>query len=656
MNERWTVLAICLSLTAMVWAIYGQTLRYGFVNYDDGVYVYQNDVVQAGLTVQNLLQVFTHVHLLNWQPLTLLSLMLDHHFYGLNASGYHLTNLLLHTANVLLLFWILRQMTGRIWPSAFLAALYAIHPLRVESVAWVTERKDVLSGFFFMLTLAAYVRYVRNPWSVGRYLPVLVFFACGLMSKSMLVTLPFVLLLLDYWPLDRFGARDKKYFSVPRRLIIEKIPLGLLSIAMGLVTLQAQTGAMPVTPIPLSFRVSNALVACVTYLGRLFYPTNLAVFYPLPEAGYPLWQSGLSLFLLVAITVVVWRWRQNRPYLLVGWLWFLVMLLPVTGFIQVGGQARADRYTYLPEIGLCLSFTWAMAEVSEAWRHRIKLLVAGAASVIIALVLVAHAQAAYWHDSGRLWQHTLDSTTANAVAEKNLASYLLAQGRTVEAITHTKAAIAIDPNYEEAQNCLGDALVSEGKLDEAIAHYQEAVKIKPGYFDALNNLGQTFLQTGRLDEAIDSFQRALNFQPAKMADEAAVESNLGAALILKGQTESAVVQLLKAVALTPDSVSPACNLAWALATSPNAAIRDGERALQLSKHADQLTGGNNPKVLNILAAAEAETGNFSSAVTTAATALQLAREQGNAPLVEILSKEITLYEAGQPFRDSGQRP
>jgi len=655
-NDRQMVLAVCIFLVLIIWAVYGQVTRFGFVNFDDGIYVYQNDVVQGDLTAQNCLQVFTYIHAANWHPLTTLSLMLDHHFYGLNAGGYHLTNLLFHTINVLLLFWVLRRMTGRIWPPAFAAALFAIHPLRVESVVWVTERKDMLSGFFFMLTLAAYVRYARNPWSLARYIPVPIFFACGLMSKSMLVTLPLVLLLLDYWPLDRFTSRDKKYFSVPRRLIIEKIPLGLLSVAIGLVTLHAQAGAMPASPIPLSFRISNALVAGVTYLGKFFYPANLAVFYPLPEAGYPLWQSGLSLLLLAAITAAIWRRRQRYPYLLVGWFWYLVMLLPVCGLVQVGGQARADRFTYLPEIGLSLAFTWAMAEGSRAWRYRLKLLVTGATLVIVSLVLVAHAQAAYWHDSGLLWQHTLACTTRNAVAEKNLASYMLAQGRTVEAITHAKAAIAIDPNYEEAENCLGDALSSEGKLDEAITHYQEAVKIKPDYFDALNNLGQAFMQTGRVDEAIDSFQKALKLQPAKISDESAVQSNLGAALILKGQTEAAVLHLQKAVALAPDSVSPACNLAWALATSSNAAIRDGNLALQLSKHADQLTGGNNPKVLNILAAAEAETGDFSGATTTAATALQLARDQGNVPLAEMLSKEITFYQAGQPFRDPGQGP
>jgi len=351
-NSGVTSLLVCLGLVAVTWAVFGQTLAHDFVNFDDHIYVYENPLVVKGLSTEGIVGAFTHTHALNWHPLTTLSHMLDCQLYGLNAGGHHLTNVILHTISVLLLFLVLSQMTGGLWRSAFVAALFAIHPLHVESVAWVAERKDVLSGVFFMLTLAAYSHYARAP-SRSRYLLVALLFACGLMSKPMLVTLPFVLLLLDYWPLDKFKDENSEVGSRLRRLVMEKIPFLALSTCSCLVTLFTQRqGPHAIDQLPFLWRLNNAFVSYLTYIWQMLWPVRLAVFYPHPNNRLPLVEVTVAIAFLIGVSLLVIRLRQSKPYLVTGWFWYLGMLVPVIGLIQVGEQAHADRYTYLPQIGL----------------------------------------------------------------------------------------------------------------------------------------------------------------------------------------------------------------------------------------------------------------------------------------------------------------
>ena len=486
LNERWLVAGVCIFLAAITFAVFGQTLRYEFVNFDDGLYVYENPVVQKGLTREGIVLAFTHVYASNWHPLTMMSHMLDCRLYGLNAGGHHLTNVLLHTASVILLFLVLRRMTGFLWRSAFVAAMFAIHPLRVESVAWVAERKDVLSGLFFMLTLWAYVRYVRHPFSLDRYMSVVFLFTLGLLSKPMMVTLPFVLLLLDYWPLNRFapptpapavtGNGDSlKNHSVPWRLIIEKIPLLALTGATCVATMVFQKDF--IVPLPLTLRIGNAVVFYVVYLRQMLCPSGLAVLYPFTIGDVGISEVALSLVLLAGISTGVFVLRRRRPYLLTGWLWYLGMLVPVIGVVHVGLVARADRFTYLPQIGLYLLLTWAAADLCAGWRHR-RLVLGGLATVIlVGLIFCARAQTSYWRNSESLWTHTLAHTSGNYIAHNSLGIMLGKQGRLDEAIEHFQKALEIFPGYPECHNNLGVALLQKGQVDEAIEHFQKVLEL-----------------------------------------------------------------------------------------------------------------------------------------------------------------------------------
>ena len=396
-SARRQVLGACFFLVAITWLVFGQTVRYDFVEYDDNEYVYANPTITSGLTSYGIIRAFSGRHSGNWHPLTTLSHMLDCQLWGLRAGGHHFTSILLHTIAVVLLFLVLKQMTGAIWQSAFVAALFAIHPLRVESVTWISERKDVLSGVFFMLTLGAYARYTRHP-SVGRYLAMSMLFALGLMSKSMLVTVPFVLLLLDYWPLKRFAVGLSA-----KRLILEKIPLFTLSTAAGVATLWAQQSSLEaVERLPLVSRIGNGLVSCVIYVKQMIWPVGLAAFYPHPEDKLPVWEIGLAIVLVALVSAGAIALRRKSPYLITGWFWYLLMLLPVIGLIQVGSQAHADRYTYLPQIGLYVLLAWAITDALASRLQR-RILGVSAGVAIIALASRAHIQASYWRNGESLW-------------------------------------------------------------------------------------------------------------------------------------------------------------------------------------------------------------------------------------------------------------
>jgi hypothetical protein len=529
---RWRVPVFCLVLGAITFAVFGQTLRHEFIDYDDNDYVFNNPVVERGLTLKGIFWAFSF-HAGNWHPLTWLSHMLDCQLYGLHPGGHHLTNVLLHTATAILLFLVLRQLTGALWRSAFVAAVFAIHPLRVESVAWVAERKDVLSGLFFMLTIGAYVRYAQRPGSPARYGLVVLLFALGLMSKPMLVTLPLVLLLLDYWPLQRVESAG--------RLVLEKLPLLALSAAACVATLLAQrTGIQSTGSFSLLHRLGNALVACMVYLGQMVWPAGLAVLYPFPHNGPPPEEVALAGIVLAGLSAFAWAARRTRPWLLTGWVWYFVMLLPVMGIIQVGRQAHADRYTYLPQIGIYVAVTWLVAE----WRLSRAAFGGLMTGVLAVLMVCAWRQTAYWQDSETLWTRDLACTTGNDVAQYDL----------------------------------GDALLRKGKAAEALSHYQEALQIEPANAKVQNNM------------------------------------------------------------------------AWILATCADASLRDGHKAVELARQANELTGGEKPGILDTLAAAYAEAGRFSDATQTAQKAMELARAAGQQDLVEELNGELKGYQAGLPCR------
>jgi tetratricopeptide (TPR) repeat protein len=569
------ILGICFCLASITWMAFGQTLHHDFFNYDDNRYVYENPEIAAGLTLHRIPWAFTYVHSGNWHPLTWISHMLDCRLFGLKAGGHHFTNVLLHTSAAILLFLALREMTGALWRSAFVAAVFAIHPLRVESVAWISERKDVLSGVFFMLTLLAYARYVSGQRSVFRYLLVVFFFALGLMAKPMLVTLPCVLLLLDYWPLRRFGRHSlgnnvtfarRQTFS---QLVAEKIPVFLMSIGSCFTTLWAQRESMRLE-LPLFTRIENALVSYARYLGQLFWPVDLAPFYPHPREALPLSLAIAAALLLIMISAVVLRFGRKLPYLITGWGWYVIMLVPVIGLVQVGAQALADRYTYLPQIGIVLGLTWTIVEVTAGSRLWQRLAALAAVVLTLALTWRAHDQTRYWRNSEALWLHTL----------------------------------AVTKNNDLAHNSLGHTWGRQGRLDSAIGEFQAALKIAPESFAARYNLAVTHIKKGEVGEAIREFERALSYDPKNVQ----CRTSLAAALQDAGRTAEAVLEYQRALELEPGSAERHYDLgnAYLLAGRPAEAIAQYKIALQVrpgyanaeySLGAAEMQNGNRPEAI-----------------------------------------------------------
>jgi protein O-mannosyl-transferase len=476
---RWRVPAVCLVLAAITIGVFWQAAAFRFVDANDDLYVNKNSVVQGGLNWDGVVWVFTHVDCDLYHPVTMLSLMGNYQLHGLRPGGYHLTNIMLHTASVILLFLTLRQMTGALWRSAFVAAVFAIHPLRVESVAWVAERKDVLGTFFFMLTLGAYVRYVRKPDSPIRYLMVAAVFVMALLSKPTAVTLPFVLLLLDYWPLQR--AESRKLSG----LILEKIPFLALTVAGCLLTSLAVDKWMArVAPVPLSLRIENAVISCAVYLRQTFWPTGLATFYPFPQNGVSPWEVALAGALLTGLSAVAWMVRRKQPWLLVGWLWYLGMLVPMIGIVKNGEFAHADRHTYLPQIGICLAVTWLVAE----WRLGRAAFGCLMTGVLAALMVSSWNQTAYWQDPEALWTRALACTTRNDMAHNSLGAELLRQGKTDEAIAHFQEALRINPACEEARFNLDIIRQRRDRAAQLIHYYEKALQLDPAGPEVKNNL------------------------------------------------------------------------------------------------------------------------------------------------------------------------
>ncbi len=610
---RWSSVGVCISLAALTWIVFGQTLWHDFVNYDDPRYVYENTKITGGLSISGIAWAFTHVHSMNWHPLTTISHMLDCQLYGLRAGGHHFTNVLLHSVAAALLFIALQQMTGSFWRSAFVTAVFAIHPLRVESVAWIAERKDVLSGVCFMLTLLAYVHYTRAP-SFGRYVAVLLVFVLGLMSKPMLVTLPFLLLVLDYWPLGRIRAGTPKPGPQLLTPVLEKIPLVALAAVSSVVTFLAQKGAVGWTEqLPVVSRINNAVVSYVAYIWQMFWPVRLAVFYPHPENRLPLWEIVSSLLLLICVTAVAIALRKQRPYLITGWLWYLGMLIPVIGLVQVGWQGHADRYTYLPQIGLYIAVTWGVADLTALWRYQRTIVSTAAILTIGVLSWRAWIQTWYWRDSETLFRHALAVTTNNDVAQNNLGIVFLRQGKLDEAITLLQAAVDLRPDNSPAHENLAKALLQKGEVADALIHYRKLLELQPDNIEVHNIVGTVLIQQGHIREGVEEWQKVLTIQP--------------------------------------DNGNAMSNLAWVFATSPDESLRDGAKAVQLAEEALRISGRRIPIIFRTLAAAYAESGEFSKAIQTAQQGIELATSQGNPGLATELQGNIALYQEQQPLRD-----
>jgi tetratricopeptide (TPR) repeat protein len=740
-----SVLLIAATLTAF-WGV----MQNGFVNFDDESYVTKNPHVQAGITPSGLRWALTSTDAYNWHPLTWLSLQLDYQIYGLNPLGFHLTNLLLHVLNAWLLYWLLWRMTRATWRSALVAAFFALHPLHVESVAWAAERKDVLSTLLGFLTLHIYVGYVERP-SAKRYLAVLLVFAFGLMAKPMLVTLPFILLLLDYWPLQRFSARSG---VTPRAVLLEKVPLIALSTASCVVTLVAQLKGHSVRDfegLPLSLRVMNAAWAAINYVCKMIWPLDLAVLYPLRTESLTIWHTLCAAIILGVVSAFAIRQRTCYPYLLVGWLWYLGTLVPVIGLVQVGSQSMADRYTYVPLIGVFLALVWWTADLTSGWRPR--WVVPGLACVLLlACMGQTRRQVRFWHDDVTLWQHALEVTEGNALAHINLGVAFERQGDLTQAAKQLEAATLIAPGSGLAHRNLGLVLAKQGKhlpaieqlslalekspddwrlcehlaaslhqqgrLREALAYYSQAAQLNPYEPSTYHNMGVILRKSGRWDEAAAHFMHALQLDPslaidhynlgmvyAKMGNlSAAVESyqaaldcglreaglwnELGVAYLRLERWNEAGECFQQALSLEPRSIECLCRLAgvftklarfddarsrykealrlspnWpqsairnarALATHPDARVRDGLRALELAQHACEATSSSDPVFLDTLAAAYAEAGQFPDAITTAEKALSLVSRPDQLELTSAIKARLQLYRDRRPFHDPAQ--
>ncbi len=541
------VLLICVALSLATIIAYEQVRLNGFVNYDDPAYVTGNSHVNGGITLESIVWVFTNNHVGNWHPLTGLSHILDCELFGLNPLWHHLTSLLFHILNTLLLFWVLKRMTGEVWASAFVAAAFAIHPLHVESVAWVAERKDVLSGFFWMLTMAAYIRYAKQP-DIRRYLLVGLVFCLALMAKPMVVTLPFVLLLLDYWPLGRLqwewrsgpaasrlrskpaGPSKSVNVGYPRatawRLVGEKIPLFTLVVISSVVTfiVQKSAGAVPGRQVfSPTIRIANSLISYLAYIGKMVWPSRLAIYYPHPSYMLEMWRAAVAALLLLGISIWVIRLARSRRYLLVGWLWYVITLVPVIGLVQVGGQAMADRYTYLPSIGIFIMVAWGAAEVlapaasiceaKRRGRYR-KIGLGISAGLLLAVLLICtRMQVRYWQNDFTLFGHALEVTENNARMHNYYGVALRENGRFEEAITHFDESLQINPGYSRARYNKGRVFLEQWKLDEAIASFTEVLRAEPDWPEVHNYLGLAYARKDRFVQAIKHFKAVLRSRP-----------------------------------------------------------------------------------------------------------------------------------------------
>jgi len=598
-----TYLVLVLSTLLVFW----QVRNFEFTNYDDNAYIAQNPHFSHGLNRDDVIWAFTTPNIGNWLPLTWLSFMLDSQLFGLDPGRMHLVNLLLHIVNTLLLFAVLKKMTGSLWPSAFVAAAFALHPVHVESVAWVIERKDVLSAFFFMLTIAAYVGYVRSGGLI-RYLLTILLFVLGLLAKPMLVTLPALLLLLDYWPLERIREqrtedRKRKTEGVfqklsTEQLIVEKVPFIALSVVSSVITflvhLKSGSEVAHIDILPLKVRAANTFLSYARYIGKLFWPQKLAVFYPFDADNFASWQVAMCVLLLLVISILVIRFGRSRKYLPVGWFWFVGTLVPVIGFVQAGLQGLADRYTYIPYTGLFIMIGWGLPELLSKWPQR---KIALGLSMVIALTtlgICAHQQVSYWNNSITLFSHAIEVTQNNYVAHYNRGVAYNSIGRYEDAIKDYKQAARINPDYSEANYNLGLAYGKLGRQQEAIEAFKQAIRIKPDYAEAYINLGVTYDELGRRQEAIEAYKQAIRIKP----DYAKAYLNLGVTYYRLGRYKDAVEPYKQAIKIKPDFVLAHYNLgvAYFVLGDKNSALEEYKILKTLNtEQANNLLNLINPK-------------------------------------------------------------
>jgi len=683
---------LLLVLTTLV--AYEPIRRNDFVDYDDQRYITENPHVLAGITRDSVIWAFTQPHFYMWHPLTSLSHELDCQMFGLNPFWHHLTSLLLHIANTLLLFWVLKKMTGALWPSAFVAAVFAVHPLQVESVAWAAERKSVLSGFFWLLAMVAYARYAERPL-IRRYLLVVLALCLGLLSKPMAVTLPFALLLLDYWPLGRLkwagkdaaenithaeSARPSRHSLSAVYLVLEKVPLFVLSAILSAVTYISQQSGDVIKSIemfPLKSRILNAATSYLSYIIKIFYPNNLAAFYPYPKTLHLV----AVIIPLVGILVLFTPWARRRGWLAFGLLWYLGTLVPAIGIVQAGMQAMADRYTYLPSIGIFIIIAWGAAELGAKWQYGRLALRISAALVLVVLSICTRMQLRYWQNSAALFEHALAVTKDNWLAHQGYATAMLDEGRFDEAVSHYTEALRINPKLYDAHTNLGMVLLEQGKIDDAAASFRIALRLKADFPLALNNLARLLADQGKIDEAITYAEKAIHSDPdyplsyytmariktqqkqyTKAIEylEAALQRkpdwpdayvSLARNWLLMGNVDRGISYLHKALELNRDNIDALNDLARLLATTEDTNLRNPTDAVKYAQRACELTKYNRPVLLDTLAAAYAAAGDFPHAVKTAERAVQLAQAMGKERLAQGIRQHLDLYKSGRPYRE-----
>jgi tetratricopeptide (TPR) repeat protein len=716
---------IYLALALITLGIYAPALQSEFIGVDDPLYVTDNQHVQAGLTEQSIEWAFTTGWATNWHPLTWLSHMLDVQLFGMKPAGHHLTNVLLHTANALLLFAVLLRFTKKRWPSAVVAALFAWHPLHVESVAWVAERKDVLSCLFWLLTMLAYLRYVEKP-GTGRYLLTLLLFAVGLMAKPMLVTLPFVLLLLDYWPLGRFTEAALRTDGLQsgdaaaaradwKQLLTEKIPFFALSVISSLITILVQQEGGAVSSLggmPLGQRVTNAVISYCRYLAKLVSPRHLSVIYPY-QTYWPSWMTIGTLLFLGLVSLRVFQMRRSNPWLIVGWLWFLGTLVPVIGLIQVGSQSMADRYTYIPAIGVFVMVVWEIADLGRAWLGRNYFMGLAAGMALGGCLAVTWVQVRFWKNTETLLVHASKAAPGNLMAHIWLGQYLNDQGRPDDAVVEFNQALLIHPKFFVAEYGLGCASALHENWAEALDHFSKADAAYPGAADIECKVGLAKFKLGKTDEALAMYLSALqkfprlaeghlnladllasqgqsadaashysealrlkpdypeahrgigvllakqgkldeavsHFSEAIRLDPKSAEGHydLGLAWMMQGKAGSAIPEYEEAIRLKPEWTNALNDLAWIKATYPDPAIRNGPEAVRLAERACAIDGGKEPRFLGTLDAAYAEAGRFTEAIATAQKARDLALSLGRKDVANAADKRLELYRSGQPY-------
>jgi len=634
--SRIRFIALLLALVTVM--IYSPVVRHDFLNYDDDDYVTNNRIVQAGLTPAGIGWAFTTFHTGNWHPLAWISHMADCQLFGLSAGLHHLVNVLFHASNAALLFLLLNRLTQKIWPSAFVAALFAWHPLHVESVAWIAERKDVLSTFFEMLALLSYVRYVQAKCRRSFWFA-LGFFFLGLLAKPMVVTLPCILLLLDFWPLQRFS---KNGFCWP--LVREKIPFCLLAGASCVVTFLAQNAGHAVVSIdqlPLESRLGNAAAATVEYLLKIFWPADLAVIYP--RNYLPHGMILPAVLVLAFVSAVAWSVRKRQPCWLVGWLWFLVTLVPVIGLVQVGATSMADRYTYFPAIGIFIAAVFGLR--SLPWGN--KILLPGAILSLLACIFATEHQLAFWRNSESLFRHTLAVTEENEFARINLGLALELQDRPAEALVEYREAARINPNHYQIHFAIGNMLEKTGDPANALVEYRQCLLLNPEVPALHNAVGVALAALGRFDEALKELTEAERLDPHYS------EPHLQKAKIFFGLNNDAkaVEELRRATQAQPDSIPTLIAAAHYLAANTNAAARDGQAALALALRANELSDGRQPEVFDALGMALAATGDFTNAIISAQNALEFA-PPANLKMTGHLRERLELYQKHEPWLES----